>query len=193
MTDTTTATAEAKARVRLADHAFIGTDGKATSIDKATGISYTIKGTDKAFTYQVPNATAGSPLTMLALFGARTKATNEASANRQAAAKGDSTDDDVAAISGWFSELKDGTWPADERVGGPRYDIPRLAQAMLAYLKANKKGFAGGVAAAEEKLRTDKAFYDAVRKEAGVLVHYQQLTAEADKAAGKKGLLDLIG
>lgn len=174
---------------KVAEHAYVDAAGAKVAIEKATGISYALvanadKGVEKteAFVYQIPGAVAGSPVTMLALFGGRTKATNESSSNRQNRAKGESEIDDRQAVADWFGELADGVWPADERTRGPRYDMDRLAEAAVTVYLAMGKKVKGGATALAERLRTDVPVYDSVRKNLDVVAEYARLTALAAKA-----------
>jgi hypothetical protein len=85
MTDTTTnpapaATPTAKAddapRAGVAKHELIAeAGGEHTDMQTAVGIRYTDKASGESFEYLIPDAKPGTPLTMLALFGAKTKAT----------------------------------------------------------------------------------------------------------------------
>lgn len=116
---------------RKATHDLL--DAKGEVVDKmtdATGIRYTDRATDESVDYQT-GGKAGEPLTMLAVFGAKTKATNTASGARQARTAGSGDDSDVAAIESFFGNLKPGQWELPStRAGGPRYNPELLAAAI---------------------------------------------------------------
>src|SRR3954463_9914673 len=81
-TPVTSATpAETTKRESVAKHELITEPGgeHTSDITKALGIRYVDKASGEKFEFMLPDAIAGHPMTMLALFGAKTKATNEAS------------------------------------------------------------------------------------------------------------------
>ena len=79
MTDTTTNTKETKRKV--ADHFLLNAAGEVVkTMEEAVGIRYVaVARPDQPFNFIFDGATPGSALAMLACFGAKTKATNEAS------------------------------------------------------------------------------------------------------------------
>ena len=179
--DTATATESTK-REGKAEHGYVGPAG--TEVDKielATGISYKNLATGKVFAYQIPGATPGAESTMLAIFGAKTKATNTASGVRNDKKDPGTPEDEDAAIAEFFTELKQGNWPGDRGGGGGRaVDIDLLLEAMAAQFKREKKPFDG------DKYRarlTDDADY---RKKVYGLdsIKAQYLNLRAQKAGG---------
>ena len=137
----TTAPEKAK-RTQLAEHEFIDANGAVQEqIEHATGIRYTDKLTGAVFSYQIPDAVAGSVGTMLALFGAKTKATNAASAARQARERSsDFTHTDVEYIASIFDAIKDGQWEVPgEGKREPKYDLDVLTDVIVELLAASGK------------------------------------------------------
>lgn len=129
---------ETKTR-KLADHGLIGADGAAVDEqEKATGVTYKDLATGQVATYQIPGAVAGSVQTMLAIFGAKTLATNTASANKQ----NDYPVGNVEAINTRFAAIVDGDWGVERGGGGGvRIDIDLLVEALAVQFKREKQPF----------------------------------------------------
>ena len=126
---------------RRATHDLIANGAIVDSITKATGIRYTDRATDETVDFSIPGAKAGDPATMLAIFGAKTKATNTASGARQARTNGNGDDTDVGAIEAFFANLKPGQWELPStRAGGPRYNPDILAAAIHEVKGKNSEG-----------------------------------------------------
>lgn len=144
MTDTTTVTAADKpAREGVAKHELIAAaGGEHCAIDTAIGIRYTDRATNQKFEYLIPDAKAGSPLTMLALFGAKTKATNETSRVRNGKNGGVSNPtEEMEALDEVFESITNGVWREKaEGGGGSRTDKSLLATVLLELLGTNAKG-----------------------------------------------------
>lgn len=185
MTDTTAnpapaPTPAADKRTAIAKHEFIapGEGGAITLVDDiqlATGIRYTDRASGESFDYVIPGATAGSPLTMLAIFGAKTKATNETSRQRQNG-KVDATSQ-LEALDEVFESISKGVWREQaEGGGGSRTDKTLLATVLLEMLGTAAKGDAAHYV----QRFTDDANYmrQVLKSEAG---------AEYRKRAGKQG------
>ena len=179
--DTATAVESTK-REGKAEHGYIDRAGNPVEkMELATGISYKNLATEKVFTWQIPEAQAGSPTTMMAIFGAKTKATNTASGVRNDKKDPGTPEDEDAAIAEFFAELKQGNWPGDRGGGGGRaVDIDLLLEAMAAQFKREKKPFDG------DKYRarlTDDADY---RKKVYGLdsIKAQYLNLRAQKSGG---------
>lgn len=128
-------TTEDKTR-KLADHDFIDAAGAVVDEqEKATGIQYKELASGGVFPYQIPGAVAGSPQTMLALFGAKTLATNTASAAKQLRTKGEAVET-IPYITDRFAEITEGQWAvAGDGTRGPQIDVQALADAMLPLLR----------------------------------------------------------
>ena len=141
MTDVTTATpAATDKREAVAKHELIAAKGgEHVAIDTAIGIRYTDRSSNQVFEYLIPDAKAGSPLTMLALFGAKTKATNETSRVRNGA--GGDTTAQMEALDEVFESITNGVWREKaEGGGGTRTDKSLLATVLMELLGTNAKG-----------------------------------------------------
>lgn len=149
---------------RLAEHGYIAADGSVVEeIEKATGITYKDKATGEAFAYNFGNAdigaVAGAVATMFAVFGAKTRATNAASAARQKRARDNTyAQSDVAYIIEVFGETKQDVWAvAGEGAGrAPSIDLVFLHAAISEY--AESKGNPLDPSKLEEKLAGDLAY-----------------------------------
>jgi hypothetical protein len=172
MTDITTNAAVDK-REAVAKHELIAAPkGEHVSIDAAVGIRYTDRTSGQVFEYIIPDAKAGSPLTMLALFGAKTKATNETSRVRNGA--GGDTTAQMEALDEVFESITNGVWREKaEGGGGTRTDKSLLATVLIELLGTNAKGnvehyvkrFTDDIAYMRKVLKSDAG--DEYRKRAG--------------------------
>ena len=166
MTDTATT---ATARAGVAKHEFIDATGNVVeSIDKAVGIRYTDRASAKGFDYILPDAKAGSPLTMLAIFGAKTKATNETSRVRNGKNGGQSNPtEELEALDEVFESITNGIWREKaEGGGGSRTDKALLATVLIELLGTGAKG---DVAHYVARFEADKTYMQKVLKsDAGV-------------------------
>lgn len=187
MTNTDVDTGAKKKREAKAEHTFVGADGNVVdNQNEATGIGYKNLETGKVFIYQIPGAVAGSELAMLAVLGAKTKATNTASGVRNDKNDPGSPADEDEAIADWFGELKPGTWPQDRGGGARAIDIDLLVEAMTVVFKREKQAFDPDKYKA--KLTSDEAY----RKQVFSLdaVKAQYLIARAARAGkGVAGIL----
>jgi hypothetical protein len=142
MTDTTVNAGDKVER--KAKHELIAkAGGEHCSIDMAVGIRYTdLSGTTQPFEYIIPEAKAGTPLAMLALFGAKTKATNETSRVRNGKNGGVSNPiEEMEALDEVFESITNGVWrDKAEGGGGSRTDKELLATVVLELLGATAKG-----------------------------------------------------
>lgn len=134
MTDTSSVATAARAKESVADRQWI--DEANTEVEDpalATGCRYVDKASGRAFVYQT-KLPAGSHATMLAVFGALTKAGNIRSTLVNGP-KGDANADVIQGIDDWFTELVDnGVWAADRVGGGIRVNPEALARA-IAHVK----------------------------------------------------------
>lgn len=111
-----------------AEHSLIGVDGVVVDdIAAATGIRYIDLETREVVDAQVASFDPKGIL-LLALFGAKTKATNTASQCRQ---RGESGAEQVASIRGDFATIAIGQWPEREGGGGGRVNVDALAVAFV--------------------------------------------------------------
>lgn len=184
MTDVTAADTKRKVE-RVAEHAWLDAAGvQVKEIEKAAQISYRTKADGVApFVYNVAAAPA-EVLRMLALFGARTVATNSASANRNAAEPTGVSDMD--AVIARFAALTGDDWDNRESARGPRYNLDMLADAIVAvYADTGKKVKRTMIA---ERLAGDEAFYAGMIANEAIKAKYAALKAVA---AGPQALPDL--
>lgn len=182
MTDSTIVETDEK-REQVAIHSWLDANGEETKdIHVASGYRRKDKNTGELFEYIAAGA-AGKPATMLELFGAKTKATNEASQVRQAERRGEEVEgsetDNVIAI---FEQIAEGVWREIREGGGvAKVDRDALAQALF---ECNPKANEGkGLAAIRERLDSDVKWFRKVRKAEDVTKVYN---AKVGKAAPKK-------
>jgi len=201
MTETETETTASKRAV--AKHYLLTSTGEVTENEgEATGIRYVSLASGRTFDYQVPGATAGSPQSMLAVFGAKTLATNEASAMRQK--EGDSSDQ-VGAIEERFALIDTGQWVDRTREGGPRTDRDALATAAVQILSEAEAAKEGGrpfdaatmatkVAELRAKIEADPTkMVSFLGKITGVSARYAQLVGKATKSVSELATLMEVG
>jgi len=128
MTDTTQGAATTL-RPPVADRQWI--DATNTEVEDptlATGCRYVDLASKRAFIYQT-GLPAGSHATMLAVFGALTKAGNIR--NTLVNSKGDTNADVIDGVEQWFDELiNNANWAADRVGGGIRVNPEALAKAI---------------------------------------------------------------
>lgn len=133
----------AKKKEILFKHEWLDHNGMVTPHhEKACAYRMTQLATEATFEWHTHAETeAGGVETMLALFGAKTKAINTASTARTKGA------DEIEAVKAFFAELKDGEWP-ENRSGGLAINEEALARAI-----ARAKEEAGADVDAEDILR----------------------------------------
>lgn len=184
MTDTAQG-GEAAKREKVAEHDFLGPDGSVVKgIANATGVRYKSAADGATFDYQVPNGTPGDPLSMLAVFGARTLAVNTASAARQARARGEEgVGTDVAEIEARFREIAPGAWGAQREPGaglGKGIDVDILLDAMESVLQKAGKPF--NRANQQQKLLEDPKYRRQVKNVPEFEVEYNKRMVKAGKS-----------
>lgn len=182
-------------------------DGQSVdAIEKANGIAYNDNG--ESFVWTLPGATAGTPQTMLALFGARTLATNTVSAQYGPKAnpadkvrprKADAAETDVAALRDRFAAITTGDWGAERGGGGSiGYNLDDLCEALGQVVTA------AGAPFNAEKVRATletggtyrgqaldaKAYRKAIYDVAGVKEAYQALRAAKRPAVAVEDVAD---
>ena len=164
-------------REAVAKHELIAeAGGEHTSIDKAVGIRYTDRKSGQVFEYLIPGAVAGSPATMLALFGAKTKATNEASRIRNG--EGGDAQAQFEALDEVFGNISQGVWREKAEGGsGSRTDRALLATVLVEMLGEKAQGT---VDTYQNRLETEDAYFKKVWSN-------DQIKAEYKKRAGKTG------
>jgi hypothetical protein len=175
MTDVTQTAPAADKVERRAKHEFIVQGGaEADSIETATGLRHTDRPSGKP----VECFPDGKALTMLALFGAKTKATNETSRVRNGKNGGVSNSiEELEALDEVFESITNGVWREKaEGGGGSRTDKALLAAVLIELLGAGAKG---DVAHYVSRFEADKTYMQKVLKsDAGT---------EYRKRAGKVG------
>jgi hypothetical protein len=127
-------------REAIATHELIAAaGGEHTDMQSAIGIRYTDKASGESFEFLLPDAKPGTPLTMLALFGAKTKATNETSRVRNGT--GGDYKAQLEALDEVFESISNGVWREKaEGGGGSRTDKNLLARILIAALGEQAKG-----------------------------------------------------
>lgn len=180
MAETTTVENGKPKKEQVARHTLLLPDGTETKdIHTATGIKYQDVSSGEVFTYQVPGATAGSPQTMLAVFGAKTKATNEASQIRQIERAGEDPEcSQVDNIIEAFSKIDKGIWrePSEGGVGAAKVDRDSLALAIVEAQKA--LGNDRDLNAVRAKLDADPKFFRGARQAKDVTAIYNTLVGK---------------
>lgn len=156
--------AEAKKVKKVAEHDLVDVkNGVVDSEEDADGIRYTLVANNKSFTWQWSEA-EDQERRMLALFGAKTLATNERS---QAFQKGADADGQLEAVVERFGIIRAGQWVDRTREGGVGRAIDKdaLAEAIVRVLLASGKitqAQVGDVKATKRQQLEDDAAY--VRK-----------------------------
>jgi hypothetical protein len=172
MTDTTQSAAS---RAGVAKHEFIDDNGNVVEgIENAKGIRYTDRASGKGFDYLIKP----KGMMMLAIFGAKTKATNETSRVRNGKNGGASNPvEELEALDEVFESIDNGVWREKaEGGGGSRTDKGLLATVLIELLGAGAKG---DVAHYVSRFEADKTYMQKVLKsDAG---------AEYRARAGKAG------
>lgn len=176
MSNTDTQTVEIP-KPRVAEHGLLGPgDAVVESEELATGISYKLLSSGKVLKYQIPGATAGTPLTMYAVFGVKTLATNEASQARQK----DDNSDQIAAIEDRFLLVESGKWV--DRTGGvgAKVDLDALAKAIVEV--GASKGKTAALDAVRAKLEDDKGFRTIARSNPEIGAAYAAIVGRSVKS-----------
>lgn len=170
----------------VAKHQLLGADGAVVEdFEDAHGIRYIDLASGGTFDYTPKSANA---IRMLAMFGARTLATNEASAARQ---KEGSSQDQLDAIKDRFDYIEaNNAWVDRTREVGARWDLPLLAKAAVNVAVADGKipaGDAQKMAESEAKfldlMTKDKTKVGVIRSVAGVEAEYKKLQGKTAKSA----------
>lgn len=180
-------------RERVAKHEWIDASGAVVDdIEKAVGGRYTDVASGLSTDFR-PNMTKPGAL-WAALFGMRTLSTNEASAVRQA----DGTaQEEIDAINERFAKMFADTDPAfvdRTRTGGPRYDQPTVAIALVNVMIAGgtwaESDRAEKTAKAEEAMKADAKKVSTFLSLEGVQAEYKRLRgAKVTSAADVADLL----
>jgi hypothetical protein len=131
--DETTSVVTKKA---VAKHFLLDANGEATDDETlATGIRYYQISTGQSFDYQVSDAAKN----MLAVFGAKTLATNESSQVRNNPKGAGSDSEQMEAIKNRFALLDAGEWVDRTREGGPAVNLDVMAESIVVVMLADSK------------------------------------------------------
>ena len=191
--DTAAAPAADDKRASVAKHELIAeAGGEHTSIDKAIGIRYTDKASGEKFEYEVPlpqkaldagltiKDFAGSAILMLSLFGAKTKATNEASRVRNG--QGGDTQAQFEAIDEVFANITNGVWREKaEGGGGTRTKLDVLARVLVEALGDKAQGT---VDTYQHRLETEDDYRKKVWSNDSIKAAYKAAVGKTGPALG---------
>jgi hypothetical protein len=151
--------------------------------EDATGIRYTLLANNQSFDWQ-SGLEPGKAATMLAIFGAKTLATNETSAARQNVKGSASADEQIDAVRERFAIIADGKWVDRTREGvGAKVDLDALAEAICQVLitegKSTQADVDGGYKAkVRAKLDDDKTYARKARSYGPVAAAYAALVGK---------------
>lgn len=163
------------AKRQVAKHFLLDASGNLVEdFEDAKGIRYLDIGSGQTIDYIPANDKARD---MLAAFGARTLATNEASAARNG--RDATSAEQCDAIRERFASIDSGTWVDRTREGGPRIDYPTLAKAIFNVLskagKTDETKRNEAEAAYVKAFEADKAKAAFMRTAPGVEAEYKAL------------------
>ena len=164
---------------KVADHGLIAADGsKVEDEESAQGISYQVVGSKAAFTWQYGQSPDADR--MLAIFGAKTLATNESSAARNRKEDPADADGQMEAVKERFALLATGKWVDRTREGvGAKIDKDALAGAVVQI--ATNAGKTVDYAAVRQKLEEDPIFVRAVRSNSEIAAEYARRAGRPQK------------
>lgn len=178
MQETTTETTKRK----VAEHALIDAAKNVVETEEeARGISYTLLENSEKFEWVADEATEAE-LVLLAIFGAKTLATNETSQARNNPKGSASADEQIAAVRERFALIRGGQWVdrTREGVGVARVDKDALAEAICRVLVASGKKTqaevdGGHKAATRERLENEPAYLRKARQVPQVADEYTKI------------------
>lgn len=177
-------------RDRVATHEWLDKEGNVLDSRDPTdayGYRFTLEGVDKPLEFIADPANEFA-LRTLALFGAKTKATNEASGVRNGKQKGTpeaGPQFQMEAVQEFFTRLMSGEWSAPSEGGvAVRIDKDALAQAICVVLvNEGKKSQAdidqGHKAKVRQKLEDDPQFVRKSRQVPQVATEYSRIVGKA--------------
>jgi hypothetical protein len=171
-------------KAKRANHELLNAAGEVVeNEEEATGIRYTLLANNQSFDYQT-GLEAGKGSTMLAIFGAKTLATNETSAARNNSKGAASADEQMDAVRERFAIIAEGKWVDRTREGvGAKVDLDALAEAICRVLIAEGKSTQADVdggykAKVRAKLDDDKTYARKARSYAPVAAAYAELVGK---------------
>lgn len=153
-----------KKRAAVAEHEFVDSNGEPVDDgESAQGYRYTLLANSDTFDWYWAKANEDERR-MLALFGAKTLATNETSQARNNPKGTGSAAEQMEALRERFTMLRNGQWVDRSREGAvTKIDKDALAEAICQVLvakgKATESDIAGGIKAAKRQLLEDDATY----------------------------------
>lgn len=153
-----------KVRAKVAEHEFIDAAGEPVDDgESAQGYRYTLLASGDSFDWYWAQANDDEKR-MLAIFGAKTLATNETSQARNNPKGSGSAAEQMEALRERFTMLRSGQWVDRSREGSVvKIDKDALAEAICQVLvakgKATEADIAGGVKAQKRQLLEDDATY----------------------------------
>lgn len=182
MTESVTETTSRKVAV----HELLAQDGSVVeSEEEADGIRYTLLGNGEKFDWLASQATP-SELKLLAIFGAKTLATNETSQARNNPKGAASPDEQIGAVRDRFAMIRTGQWVDRTREGGAvgaKVDKDALAEAIvrvkLAAGKITDAQVGDEKAAIRQRLEDDVAYMRKARQVPEVASEYASIVGRA--------------
>lgn len=176
---------------KVANHRLVNAAGETVeNEEEATGIGYQVVGSQAEFIWQ-SGGTAGDALTMLAVFGAKTLATNESSAARNRKEDPADSDGQMEAVKERFALINTGKWVDRSRDGvGTKIDLDQLAGAIVDVAQA--AGKTADYAALRQKLEEDPNFKKVVQQVAAIKSAYAKRVGRVEKTLDE-ALGDLLG
>jgi hypothetical protein len=162
----------------VAKHALIDVQGQEVdSEETATGVRYTVLANGEAFEYQYAPDDAGR---MLALFGAKTLATNESSQVRNSPKGAGTPAEQIGAVRERFALIATGQWIDRTREPGVTgVDKEALARAVVAVVETD--GQTADYAKVLAKIEGDKAYRTMVRSHPPVAAKYAEIVGKGIK------------
>lgn len=181
-------------RKKVAQHELLDSAGAVTETEEAAnGIRYTLLANNQSFDWQYGKSPDADR--MLAIFGAKTLATNETSQARNNTKGEASADEQIDAVRERFALLATGKWVDRTREGvGAKVDKDALAEAIVrVQIAAGAKNKAGEVvtqaladaghkAAVRAKLEDDANFVRTARQVPAVATEYSAIVGRATKS-----------
>lgn len=139
MTNIDTNSGKKAKREKVAEHEFIDANGEPVDDgESAQGYRYTLLASGDSFDWYWAMATDDEKR-MLAIFGAKTLATNETSQARNNPKGAGSAAEQMEALRERFTMVRNGQWVDRTREGGAKVDQPALAAAIVDVLIAKGK------------------------------------------------------
>jgi hypothetical protein len=168
----------------VAKHELLDEGGAVVETEEvANGIRYTLLANSQTFEYQYGKNPAADK--MLAIFGAKTLATNETSAARHNSKGANGPDEQIEAVRERFATLEGGKWVDRTRDGvGAKVDPDALAEAIIRVVEGEGKLPQGQTAETykaviRQKIEDDKAYARKARQMPKVATEYATLVGRS--------------